>query len=209
MDKFYSQVLENQVLFFIGSEDMVASVPSTEDEEVVCLWSEFSQAEKALKKALDEGDWEGYSVVEIPLDEALNYLLPTMEDSDLLIGLNWPPTLKGEELSCEEVILNLEKAIDDDAGRKLQGHLQESHPVWVIADPEHPDSFVHLAARSAAEGALAVWTDQAAAQHALAEGGWKGLELKCVSAQDFAALARGKVLAIDWSEGGLTPEFQM
>ncbi|WP_237057113.1 DUF2750 domain-containing protein [Microbulbifer sediminum] len=73
------------------------------ETDVMPFWSQREFAEGHIS-----GDWAGYRVVAIDLEEFMDDWLTGMHDDVLLVGINWNSELEGIELEPLDLLEQLE-----------------------------------------------------------------------------------------------------
>ena len=107
-ESFIDEVLENEIVWGISSEDGWAVCDSNDFEgrEVLPFWS----SEKlALTHCVD--DWSVYNPTPIRFDDFIDAWLHGMHEDEVLAGINWDIELVGPEV---EPIMLIEDLIGDE-----------------------------------------------------------------------------------------------
>ncbi|AOS95857.1 hypothetical protein AUP74_00386 [Microbulbifer aggregans] len=74
--------------------------------DVMPFWSQREFAERHV-----DGEWQGYRVVAIDLEEFMDDWLTGMHDDVLLVGINWNAELEGIELEPLDLLEQLEQEL--------------------------------------------------------------------------------------------------
>ncbi|MDE3273069.1 DUF2750 domain-containing protein [Pseudoalteromonas sp. G4] len=102
IEDFVSQVKQSKQCFVLSSENGLLIAPSEfqEERDVLLLWASSDAAKHQCS-----GEWRGFNVIELELDD-LTDLLPDLHDDELLVGL---------DLSDEQIAIEIEaNALLDD-----------------------------------------------------------------------------------------------
>ncbi|GAA5524238.1 hypothetical protein Maes01_00792 [Microbulbifer aestuariivivens] len=76
------------------------------DTEVMPFWSQREFAEQQV-----EGEWQGYQVVAVDLEEFMDDWLTGMHDDVILVGINWNAELEGVEMEPLDLLEQLEREL--------------------------------------------------------------------------------------------------
>ncbi|WP_237067512.1 DUF2750 domain-containing protein [Microbulbifer guangxiensis] len=74
--------------------------------DVMPFWSQREFAEQHA-----DGEWQGYAVVAIDLEEFMDDWLTGMHEDVLLVGINWNAELEGVELEPLDLLEQLEQEL--------------------------------------------------------------------------------------------------
>jgi hypothetical protein len=108
---FLSDAVATGCVWALESEEGFALCASVSNEEldVMPMWSqpEFAQAHVV-------GEWEGFNVVPIALDELLDEWLPGMHEDLTLVGPNWNADMEGDEIEPLDLLEDFEESLGEE-----------------------------------------------------------------------------------------------
>lgn len=205
---FVSEVMENKAIFAIANDQEVVTLPFDEEGfvEALCLFSTKGACEEFFKK----GRWEGYEVTTFSVAEVIYNILPSLIETELMVGINWTSLHEAAAYEPDLLIEELSQAVDHAAFLELEEHLLKAGGVWLITNSDDERGYLWVDSRFSDEGALAVWTEKQLAEENLREARQEGeLEDSSVvflSAKEFGSLSKGRYIAINWPKENMVPE---
>jgi hypothetical protein len=107
-DRFISEAIATGCVWGLESEEgwALCAAHTSDDIDVIPLWSQPEYAQLHV-----EGEWQGYKVIPISLEELLDEWLPGMHDDVLLVGPNWTEDLSGDEVEPLDLLEDFEEAM--------------------------------------------------------------------------------------------------
>jgi hypothetical protein len=124
-ESFLNQVCKTETVWALEKEDGFATSTSLnyEDDndepvEVLCFWSE-----KAFADSCAKDNWQGYTPVEIPLDDFIENWCIGMANDLIMAGTNFDADLVGHEIDPLELIIELSEELKNQKKEiELQNH---------------------------------------------------------------------------------------
>src|SRR6478736_3035784 len=96
-EQFTNKIIETGFVWALEKEEGYATASSLDYEddegdpaEVLCFWSE-----KSLALACSKDDWEGYTPIEIPLEDFIENWCIGMDNDLIMAGLDFDEELLG------------------------------------------------------------------------------------------------------------------
>lgn len=102
-DKFINEVTKTKIVYGLKKDDGWAN-HSDEDSSLVLFWSEWDSAKLCLNSVFTD-----YQIVEIPLNDFIEDILPLINDHDLWIGVNLTEDMTGIDVPPTELAKALRK----------------------------------------------------------------------------------------------------
>lgn len=107
---FFTDAVETGCVWGLESAEGWAQCASEKHSNtaVIPFWSqpEYAQSHQ-------QGEWQGYNVTAIALDEFLEDWLLGMHKDVLLVGINWNAQLEGEEYEPLDILHDFDQALSD------------------------------------------------------------------------------------------------
>lgn len=106
--RFLDEALATGCVWGLESDEGFALCASeiSDQRDVMPLWSQPEYAEVHA-----QGEWQGFRVVPIALEELLDDWLPGMHEDLTLLGLNWNAELEGEEFEPLDLLEDFEELL--------------------------------------------------------------------------------------------------